>query len=344
LAQSGSNWVGQRFTNPNAATLYGGGPVIADAMYVKRMREMVNEADAKGWTGISAANRSRLELLEPMAIDVRIAALPLAGKIVYGHMSTVNELYDDYCALTEAQKAQVKGTDTLLAAKARIDALASSVLVYLSADAESDIDKNAEFTLSISHATNLLTLEAEIVADGSMLAGVGVEPLNGFKAMSDIFWRYLGGDLWAGTVTLAYKAGDSEGFTAYDPADIARFIFAPRAIGDTELKLATVKAAGLVGDTTQYLATLIEEGVAATNIDQRTFSKYDLNRDNKVDALDLGIMLLYCGFAETAPGWNSLVKVNDSRGKGVTASMCDVNGDGIIDMLDLLDLFIHYTK
>ncbi|MCL1809752.1 MAG: dockerin type I domain-containing protein [Clostridiales bacterium] len=81
-----------------------------------------------------------------------------------------------------------------------------------------------------------------------------------------------------------------------------------------------------------------------TNIDQRTYSKYDLNKDNKVDALDIGVMLLYCGFNKDSDGWGTLVKVNDSKGKGVTASMCDVNGDGMIDMLDLLDLFIHYTK
>jgi Ca2+-binding EF-hand superfamily protein len=95
---------------------------------------------------------------------------------------------------------------------------------------------------------------------------------------------------------------------------------------------------------TVYLDSVISGGEAVTNIDQRVFSKYDLNRDNKVDALDLGIMLLYCGFDIDSADWDTLVKVNDSKGKPVTASMCDVNGDGVIDMLDLLDLFIHYTK
>ncbi|MCL1983676.1 MAG: family 16 glycosylhydrolase [Clostridiales bacterium] len=219
-----------------------------------------------------------------------------------------------------------------------------SVLVYLSAPEESDIDQNTEFTLSIGNTKDLLTFEAEILVDGSMLSGIGVEPLNGFKVMDSVLWSYAGDGLWKGTVTLAYKAGFREGFTTHRPLEIAKFLFAPRAKGDTVAALANVTASGLVGDVTQYFGILIQEGTAATNIDQRVFSKYDLNRDGIVDALDLGIMLLYCGFAETTPGWNSLVKVNDSRGKGVTASMCDVNGDDIIDMLDLLDLFIHYTK
>ncbi|MCL1983187.1 MAG: hypothetical protein FWG53_08915 [Clostridiales bacterium] len=63
-----------------------------------------------------------------------------------------------------------------------------------------------------------------------------------------------------------------------------------------------------------------------------------------MDALDLGVMLLYCGFNVNTPGWDDFIKVNDFWGNGVAASMCDVNGDAVINMLDLLDLFIHYTK
>ncbi|MCL1809013.1 MAG: carboxypeptidase regulatory-like domain-containing protein [Clostridiales bacterium] len=214
----------------------------------------------------------------------------------------------------------------------------------VSVGAESDIAKNVEFALTLRGAENVLTFEAEVVIDGGMLAGVGVEALNGFTVMSDIFWRYIGGGQWQGTATLVYKAGEDEGFTDYGPVDIAKFIFAPRYAGDTALKLAGVKTTGLVGENTQYLDIEIIWGEAVTNIDQRVFSKYDLNRDNVVDALDLGIMLLYCGFDSDSPDWGTLVKVNDSKGKGVTAKMCDVNGDGVIDMLDLLDLFIHYTK
>ncbi|MCL1808461.1 MAG: dockerin type I domain-containing protein, partial [Clostridiales bacterium] len=135
-----------------------------------------------------------------------------------------------------------------------------------------------------------------------------------------------------------------EGFTSAVSTNIAKFVFAPRAAGDTTFMLTNAKATGLVGTVTKYLEIIVDSGEATTNIDQRIFSKYDLNRDNAVDALDLGIMLLYCGFDKDSPDWGTLVKVNDSKGKPVTASMCDVNSDGVIDMLDLLDLFIHYTK
>ncbi|MCL1810350.1 MAG: dockerin type I domain-containing protein, partial [Clostridiales bacterium] len=154
----------------------------------------------------------------------------------------------------------------------------------------------------------------------------------------------LGGAVWKGNVTLGYPSGGDTGFSAFLPADIAKFVFAPRAEGDATMKLTGIRVTALDGTVTRYINAVIAKAEATTTIEQLIFSKYDLNRDNKVDALDLGIMLLYCGFDSDSPNWDTLVKVNDIKGKGVTASMCDVNNDGVIDMLDLLDLFIHYTK
>ncbi|MCL1808212.1 MAG: M28 family peptidase [Clostridiales bacterium] len=221
---------------------------------------------------------------------------------------------------------------------------ADVVKASICADEESDIDKDVCYTLSIRDAKNLLAVEVEFEIDGNLLAGKDLVTMNGFTSVDGILWSYAGDGNWKGAVTIGYPAGGSSGFKTWDSVDIAEFVFAPRAVCDASMTLTSFKAVGLVDDVTQYIGARIEVGEATTNIDQRVFSKYDLNRDNKVDALDLGIMLLYCGFDKDSPNWDSLVKVNDSRGKGVTASMCDVNGDGVIDMLDLLDLFIHYTK
>ncbi|MCL1810212.1 MAG: dockerin type I domain-containing protein [Clostridiales bacterium] len=214
----------------------------------------------------------------------------------------------------------------------------------LSVDEESDIAKDVEYTLAIHKAEDVLGVELEFVIDGNMLSGKGIEALSGFAVVDGIAWRSLGGSVWKGTVTLGLPSGSNTGLTSETPVDIAKFMFAPRAAGDAAMVLTSFRAVGLEGGTTVYLESVILGGEAMTNIDQRVFSKYDLNRDNVVDALDLGIMLLYCGFDKDSAAWDTLVKVNDSRGKGVTASMCDVNGDGVIDMLDLLDLFIHYTR
>ena len=233
---------------------------------------------------------------------------------------------------------------TKLFADCNLGSDAVIVKASIRADEESDIDKDVSYTLSIRDAKNLLAVEAEFEIDGNLLAGKGLVALSGFSSVDGILWSYEGDSKWKGAATIGYPAGGSNGFKTWDSVDIAQFVFAPRAVGDATIKLTSIKAVGLVGDETQYIDTRIEAGEATTNIDQRTFSKYDLNRDNVVDALDLGIMLLYCGFDKDSSSWDSLVKVNDSRGKGVTAKMCDVNGDGMIDMLDLIDLFIHYTR
>ncbi|MCL1983710.1 MAG: C69 family dipeptidase [Clostridiales bacterium] len=213
--------------------------------------------------------------------------------------------------------------------------------IALSAPVVSYISGDACYTVSVLNAKDLLAVELEFNVEGSMLSGKGVEGLNGFEPMNGILWSYAGDGLWKGAVTLALPSESTTGLTSEDPVDIATFAYFPRAYGNAAMTITTANAVGLYGDTTRYLATVIENGTATTVIAK---SKYDLNRDGIVDALDLGIMLLYCGFGANSDDWGTLVKVNDIWGNGVTASMCDVNDDGIIDMLDLLDLFIHYTK
>ena len=216
--------------------------------------------------------------------------------------------------------------------------------VALSVPEVSGIEGDVCYTLSLSRAGNVLNLELEFLIDGNLLAFLELEPLNGFKEVDGIAWQSLGGDLWRGSVTLGYPSGDGTGLTNKGTVDIANFVFAPRAIGEATMKLTDVKVTGLRNELTTYIDFITEAGEATTFIDKLIYSKYDLNKDGIVDALDLGMMLLYCGFNKDSADWNTLVKVNDIKGNGVTASMCDVNGDGIIDMLDLLDLFIHYTK
>ncbi|MCL1983407.1 MAG: dockerin type I domain-containing protein [Clostridiales bacterium] len=216
----------------------------------------------------------------------------------------------------------------------------------LSVPAVSGIEGDVCFTLSLGNALNVLGVELEFTVDGSLLASKEFLTLNGWTSVDGIAWKSLGGDTWQGSVTLACPSGSSKGFMAKDMTGIAQFVFVPRGEGEAVMKLTKASVVGLDNDSdmTTRLRHKVINDEAATQITQLIYSKYDLNKDNKVDALDLGIMLLYCGFGENSPGWSTLVKVVDSKGGSVTPSMCDVNGDGKIDMLDLLDLFIHYTK
>ena|GEM_PF-2854966 len=216
------------------------------------------------------------------------------------------------------------------------------------APVDSDVSGDIEYTLALWCMENLLNLEIEFTINGDILSGKGIETLtDGFDAISDIKWSYMGDGIWKGAFTVGYTPGGvTTGYTAAGRTDLLKIVFSPRGKGSSDLKLTGVKASKLDMGTQMVVnaPVIIDEAIATTNIDRLTYSKYDLNKDGVIDALDLGIMLLYCGFKEEDAEWATLVKVNDSKGNPVTANMCDVNSDGMIDMLDLIDLFINYTK
>ena len=72
------------------------------------------------------------------------------------------------------------------------------------------------------------------------------------------------------------------------------------------------------------------------------YSIYDINRDGRVSSLDLACALLYVEFTSDDAEWDTLVKTNDALGVGITAKRCDVNQDGIVNMLDLMLIMINY--
>ena len=226
------------------------------------------------------------------------------------------------------------------------------VFASLDSDAASDIGSDIVYTLSLNHAKGLLSIELEFEIDGNLLVFNRIEGLSGFEPNDGVMWQNIGDGIWKGQVTLVNTQEEKPqnlmsmlGLLDFD--DYVKFIYSPCNQGNATMKLTDIKAFGynVYWDFAPlYRDTCIVKDEASTAIQQLVWSKYDLNKDNTTDSLDLGMMLLYCGSDNDSANWDELVKVNDSRGNGVTASMCDVNGDGLIDMLDLIDMFIHYTK
>jgi len=97
----------------------------ADALFVGNTRKAYNALPDK--SPINATNLANLVQFEPVAVDVRIKALPATANLAFIRDSeTVFALWNTYQALTAAQKAQVNEFAALQAAKARIDALKTS--------------------------------------------------------------------------------------------------------------------------------------------------------------------------------------------------------------------------
>jgi hypothetical protein len=199
--------------------------------------------------------------------------------------------------------------------------------------------------MSINSAKNVLALELEFQVDGSRLFGLGVEGLNGFEAMGDIAWKAGMGGMLTGSVTLGYPAAGNTGFTFENSTDIARFIFSPRVEGEAAMKLLSLKAAGR--DDTSTLVVNLESTIvkdeAKTNVKKISKNIYDLNKDFKVNSLDLACALLYIEFAKDKQGWADYSKTIDYNGDPIYAYMCDFNDDGVVNMTDLLMLMLNYT-
>ncbi|MCL1810360.1 MAG: hypothetical protein FWG42_11450, partial [Clostridiales bacterium] len=236
--------------------------------------------------------------------------------------------------------ASAKAAASVASDPAKVVVARDCVNINLRANPVTYINSDAEYTLSLANVKNALAVELEFEIDAGLLAEKGIFGLSGFEPMSNVLWVHKEGGKLKGSLALALPSRSTAGLTSKAPIDVASFNFAPKAFGNASMKLTSAKVVGLA-DTTIYLDTEIQGGAATTVV---AHSKYDLNRDGAVDALDLGIMLLYCGFKAEDPEWGTFVKVNDAWGNPVAASQCDVNKDGVIDMLDLIDLFIHYAK
>jgi len=217
-----------------------------------------------------------------------------------------------------------------------------SVIANIGAKPVSHFQDTIEFELSLKEAVNVLGVEVEFEVEGAMLAGAGFEALNGFTDIAPIDWTDNGDGTWKGSVVFGAPGG--YGFTAEGPVTVAKFLFSSLGLlGDASLKITKLEVSGYDPDAEKgkgnvvFFNVDIETGLAVTVL----YNKYDLNKDGFVDLLDLGIMLMYVGLKETDEAWG-VSKVNDSKGRPIFAKDCDVNGDGEVNMADLVELLVNF--
>ncbi|MDR1116843.1 MAG: CehA/McbA family metallohydrolase [Oscillospiraceae bacterium] len=244
--------------------------------------------------------------------------------------------------------------DTFTLSKAPAQVPADKPLASIRTNETSVVTEPVEYIVSLRGLDRVSTVKLTFTADGNLLEFKDMETLNGFTALagsgSAVTWRELDGGLWQGEVTLIYGYGTQATISSEVSVDVAKIIHYAKGLGDAAMTLTGIQATGLVTgsdgkDRMEYLDCGIEQGKdrAVTSIDA-TYSVYDLNKDGAVDQLDLAIMVLYCQIGSGDPRWNSLIIAYDMKGGAITAALCDVNGDGMVDMIDLLGLYLNYTR
>ena len=190
-------------------------------------------------------------------------------------------------------------------------------------------DHNPSFRLALKHAKNVTTVRVSFTVDASTVSVAG---LNGFRVLGQPKGSVAKGK-YTGEVMLAYLSDVRTAFTQAGETGIASFVTNG---GDTPtLKITDVTLSGWDNDGKAVFGT-----TGSIDPDEVKFvaTTYDLNGDGKVDQLDITVAQAAYQARSAESDWNK------SGTNGVAPSACDVTGDGVVDIQDLIAIYLNFTR
>ena len=188
-------------------------------------------------------------------------------------------------------------------------------------------NRNPSFRLALKHAKNVTTVRVRFTVDASTVSVTG---LNGFQVLGQPKGSVANGK-YTGEVMLAYLSDGRTAFTQTGETGIASFV----TNGDTPtLKITGVTLSGWDSDGKAIFGT-----TGSIDPDEVKFvaTTYDLNGDDKVDQLDITVAQAAYQARPTESDWNT------PGANGVAPSACDVTGDGVVDIQDLIAIYLNFT-
>lgn len=188
-------------------------------------------------------------------------------------------------------------------------------------------NRNPSFRLALKHAKNVTTVRVRFTVDASTVSVTG---LNGFQVLGQPKGSVANGK-YTGEVMLAYLSDVRTAFTRTEETGIASFV----TNGDTPtLKITGVTLSGWDSDGKAVFGTT---GSIDPNKVKFVATTYDLNGDDKVDQLDITVAQAAYQARSTESDWNT------PGANGVAPSACDVTGDGVVDIQDLIAIYLNFT-
>lgn len=188
-------------------------------------------------------------------------------------------------------------------------------------------DRNPSFRLALKHAKNVTTVRVRFTVDASTVSVTG---LNGFQVLGQPKGSVANGK-YTGEVMLAYLSDGRTAFTQTGETGIASFV----TNGDTPtLKITGVTLSGWDSDGKAIFGT-----TGSIDPDEVKFvaTTYDLNGDGKVNQLDITVAQAAYQARSTESDWNT------PGANGVAPSACDVTGDSVVDIQDLIAIYLNVT-
>jgi hypothetical protein len=208
---------------------------------------------------------------------------------------------------------------------ANID-LSDDLTVSLGGPATVVEKEDASYVLSAKNMDKIATVTLWFEVDGDVFEGKSVKGLNGFDVLGQIEWQQSTGSLFTGRVTLTNNAGgvtNSKSFT--DILEIALTSIEGQ-FGTSDVKISRILLSGYDAENQAVFAeATIQNSTASTEV-VKFVSLYDVNRDGKVDQLDLTTAQLAFAAEEGDANWN----VN-----------ADVDADGTVGIADFILILNH---
>lgn len=188
-------------------------------------------------------------------------------------------------------------------------------------------DRNPSFRLALKHAKNVTTVRVSFTVDASTVSVTG---LNGFQVLGQPKGSVAKGK-YTGEVMLAYLSDGRTAFNQTGETGIASFV----TNGDTPtLKITGVTLSGWDSTGKAVFGTT---GSIDPNEVKFVATTYDLNGDGKVNQLDITVAQAAYQASFNESDWNK------PGANGVAPSACDVTGDGVVDIQDLIAIYLNFT-
>ena len=189
-------------------------------------------------------------------------------------------------------------------------------------------DHNPSFRLALKHAKNVTTVRVRFTVDARTVSVTG---LSGFQVLGQPKGSVANGK-YTGEVMLAYLSDGRTAFTQTGETGIASFVTNG---GDTPtLKITGVTLSGWDSDGKAIFGT-----TGSIDPDEVKFvaTTYDLNGDGKVNQLDITVAQAAYQARSAESDWKT------PGANGVAPSACDVTGDGVVDIQDLIAIYLNFT-
>lgn len=183
------------------------------------------------------------------------------------------------------------------------------------------------FRFALKNAKNVATVRVQFTADTDVVSVTGT---NGFTVLDKAKGSMAGGK-YTGEVMLVYVNAGRTAFTQSAETAIASFV--------TNGTAPTLKITGVTLSGWDSTGKAVYGTMGSIDPDKVKFvaATYDLDGNGKVDQVDITVAQAAYQARPTENDWNT------PGANGAAPSACDVNGDKVVDIQDLILIYLNFT-